>query len=601
MADDTQRRDPGERETAPEAAGGERIPIDRGSPEAHEAHEPASADRFDLGDGQAPPGGASVDGERSRIDGLPDGWLEDPHGGDAAEGMDVLAEMNLHEDAEASGVSHSSRVQIGTGQSGITSASDVMPVASSLPDRSSDGADRDDRFLERADLTAGEEVGETDAGGDHGKPADEWRDIVATVREDAPSESIGFGAFVGGADVADPAIADSFHGDSQGIGESPGESIDVGALGMDQPVVVAAGPIVMSGPRPSATRGGLGQVVGVVLGGVLAIPVTLAILLFVFQRDPLRITPHLPTTVRSFLPARFRPAVVERRPEIDDGGARPLTLDQIPSLPSAEHAPSDEASEAVPSEPAMPAVDGATSLAGDHPTGETAPVPDAGPSDPSTAPGIGEVEIVVVPFPVGSEEGSVGADVRGTGIDLSAVEMAIASAMSATDHLHADAAGGDPAVLEQAQVGWYRSLSLVALELARMERAAIESGRPSSDVLDRFSDLGRRLAVECPEDLEVLGSMWLASGKRPSEGAILVGTLEAIRPVGPWWGGRVSVGGQTPGALSFLAQRAPRAEPGERVMVVGVLGDPGTIWAVDIAPLPVARDAAEDAAEPRSF
>ena len=597
MADDTQRQGLGGHDPAPGSAEGVASPHDRSSEEALGGNEPAAADRFDPGLEEALwAGGVSGDTERSRVDGLPDGWLDDPGAGDAAEGPDVLAATNLHDDPEASGVSHSSQVQIGTGQSGITSPSDVVPVATPPQDRSISAVDREDHFFKGIDLT---EKGGEDPGEDDGKPADEWRDIVATGRDDVPSESIGFGAFVGAADAVDPAIGDSFQGDSQGIGESPGESIDIGAFGVPQPAAVPAGPFVTSGPRPSAARGGMGQAVGVVLGGLLAIPVTLAILLFGFQRDPLRITPQLPTVVRSFLPARFRPAVGERRADNVPGGAGRLTLDQIAAIPSSSDALSDTASQSV-ADPVAPAMDAGLSLAGDQPAGETVAVADAGLSPQSSA-DPDEVEIVVDPLRVGVEERNVGPDVRGTVIDFSAVDGAIAAAAAATDNLAAGAVGGDPADRAQAQVGWYRSLSLVALELARMEREAIESGRPSSDVVDRFADLGRRLAVERHDDLELLGSMWLASGKRPSDGAILVATLEAVRPVGPWWGGRLSVGGETPGVLSFLAQTAPRAEPGERVMVVGVLGDPGTIWAVDVGPLSALGNSPDDTAKPRSF
>lgn len=596
MADDTRRQGLGGHDPAPGSAEGEASPLDRSSAEAPGGNEPAEADRFDPGLEEALwAGGPSGDDERSRVDGLPDGWLDDPGAGDAAEGTDVLAATNLHDDPEASGVSHSSHVQIGTGQSGITSPSDVVPLATPLQDRSISEVDREDQFFKGIDLTA---EGGRDPGEDDGKPADEWRDIVATGRDDVPSESVGFGAFVGAADAVDPAITDSFQGDSQGIGESPGESIDIGAFGVAPPAAVPAGPILTSGPRPSA-RGGMGQAVGVVLGGLLAIPVTLAILLFGFQRDPLRITPQLPAVVRSFLPARFRPAVGERRADNVAGGAGRLTLDQIAAIPSSGDALSDNASQPV-ANPVAPAIDAGLSLAGDQPAGESVAAADAGLSAQSSA-DLDEVEIVVDPLRVGVEERNVGPDVRGTGIDFSAVDGAIAAAASATDNLGASTVGGDPADRTQAQVGWYRSLSLVALELARMERAAIESGRPSSDVVDRFADLGRRLAVERHDDLELLGSMWLASGKRPSDGAILIATLEAVRPVGPWWGGRLSVGGETPGVLSFLAQTAPRAEPGERVMVVGVLGDPGTIWAVDVGPLPAPGNRADDTAEPRSF
>ena len=598
MADDTQQQGLGGHDPASGLDEGVASPPELSPEDAPGGNEPAAADRFDPGLEEALwAGGVSGDTERSRVDGLPDGWLDDPGAGDAAEGPDVLAATNLHDDPEASGVSHSSQVQIGTGQSGITSPSDVVPVATPPQDRSISAVDREDHFFKGIDLT---EKGGEDPGEDDGKPADEWRDIVATGRDDVPSESIGFGAFVGAAEAVDPAIGDSFQGDSQGIGESPGESIDIGAFGVPQPAAVPAGPFVTSGPRPSAARGGMGQAVGVVLGGVLAIPVTLAILLFGFQRDPLRITPHLPAVVRSFLPARFRPAVGERRAENDTDGPGRLTLDQIAAIPSSGDPLSDGASQPV-AYPVAPAIDAGLSLAGDQPAGETVVAPDAGLPAQSPADPIDEVEIVVDPLRVGAAERNVGPDVRGTVIDFSAVDGAIAAAAAATDNLAAGAVGGDPADLEQAQVGWYRSMSLVALELARMERAAIESGRRSSDVVDRFADLGRRLAVERRDDLELLGSMWLASGKRPSEGAILIATLEAVRPVGPWWGGRLSVGGETPGVLSFLAQTAPRAEPGERVMVVGVLGDPGTIWAVDVGPLSVPGNPPDDTAKPRSF
>jgi hypothetical protein len=81
--------------------------------------------------------------------------------------------------------------------------------------------------------------------------------------------------------------------------------------------------------------------VGVVLGGLLAIPVTLAILLFGFQRDPLHVTPKVPDGLRFLLPSRFRSAGMDRRTDQTIFGPGRLTLDQIPT-PDTAAAAADE-------------------------------------------------------------------------------------------------------------------------------------------------------------------------------------------------------------------------------------------------------------------
>jgi hypothetical protein len=348
--------------------------------------------------------------------------------------------------------------------------------------------------------------------------------------------------------------------------------------------------------------------VGVVIGGLLAIPVTLAILLFGFQRDPFHVTPKVPDGLRFLLPSRFRSAGMDRR--TDQTTARPgrLTLDQIPP-PNAAAAAADgpDPEPAVPPAPAATIVDEGELVGGAIVTASGAPTDDLGgaergpPASPPPHP-IEEVELVVDPVSV--DAGSVGGEPgrKAEAIDFAPVAAAIGAAMSATDSLgEGDDPGGDPTAREQSLVGWYRSLSLVALELAKVERAAIESGRSSAEVIDRFAELRATLAIERHDDLELLGSMWLASEKRPSDGAILVATLEAVRPVGPWWGGRLAVGGEAPHELSFLTRSAPMAQPGDAVIVVGVLGESGTIWAVDIGALPAVGKPVDEAVDPGSF
>jgi hypothetical protein len=623
--DDDRRMQDGDDQTPTPADGAS--PSDRDPAEAWGSLEPADradVDRFELGIEDVPAiSGDSPDVERSRVDGMPEGWLDGQEDSDAAieSGLDRLAVTNADDDPETSGVSHSSRVQIGTGQSGIASPSDVGSAILPPEERSvrSLGEERLDQGVSDQGISDQERL-EEDSGTPSGtrpwtddeprfgdeKPADEWGDIVATMRDDVPSESVGFGAFVGGTEVVDPATADSYHGDSQGIGESQGDPIDVGALSAALPPFVPSGAIVTSGPRPTKAGGGLRQMVGVVIGGLLAIPVTLAILLFGFQRDPLHLTPKVPDGLRFLLPSRFRSAGIERRTDQMTTGPGRLTLDQISSPSATETPPAEPAPE--PSTDPVPA----TQVSLEEEPAGVAPMPDPVPVDaaeiaagglptsPKPQP-IDEVEIVVDPVLVDVRNAPPEGGRESAGIDLAAVTAAIDAATNATDTLGEGTFGSDPAAREQALVGWYRALSLVALELAKVERAAIESGRPSSEFIDRFSGLRERLATDRHDDLEILGSMWLSSEKRPSDGAVVVATLEAVRPVGPWWGGRLSVGGEAPHGLSFLARSAPTAQPGETVIVVGVLGDPGTIWAVDIGTLPAAGKAAEEVVDPGSF
>jgi len=603
MTFENDRQEPEGDDIAPASSAGDDSPIDRASAEAWEIIEPTDADRFELGVDDAPVrNGETAEEERSRVDGMPEGWLEGPADLDAAmeDGPDPLAVTDSEDDPEASGVSHSSRVQIGTGQSGIASPSDVGSAFSPPEERSVRTLAPEVSKEEPAWPSGTEPLPEEELRSGDEKTADEWRDIVATVRDEMPSESIGFGAFVGDAEVVDPAVADSYHGDSQGIDESHGEPIDVGALSAALPPVVASGAIVTSGPRSKRAGGGLGQMVGVVIGGLLAIPVTLAILLFGFQRDPLHLTPKVPDGLRFLLPSRFRSAGMDRRTDQTSFGPGRLTLDQIPA-PNAAAAAADEPNPD-PGVPPAPTIVDEGELAG----GAIVPPPaalaaqvggaDSGlPASPPPHP-IDEVELVVDPVSVDAGSGGGEPGRKAGAIDHAPVAAAISAAMSATDSL-----GPDSTVQEQALVGWYRSLSLVALELAKVERTAIESGRPSSEVVEGFAELRRRLSVDRYSELELLGSMWLASEKRPSDGAILVATLEAARPVGPWWGGRLTVGGETSQRLSFLSRSAPRAEPGEQVIVVGVLGDPGTIWAVDIGSTPAAETTANEAVDPGSF
>ena len=91
--------------------------------------------------------------------------------------------------------------------------------------------------------------------------------------------------------------------------------------------------------------------------------------------------------------------------------------------------------------------------------------------------------------------------------------------------------------------------------------------------------------------------MWLASATRPSDGAVLVGRLEELRAVGPWWGGALSVGTEEVRRVSFLCRASPGVAVGERILVAGVIVDPSTMWVSAIRGAPARAPAAGAAAD----
>ena len=109
--------------------------------------------------------------------------------------------------------------------------------------------------------------------------------------------------------------------------------------------------------------------------------------------------------------------------------------------------------------------------------------------------------------------------------------------------------------------------------LAVAENEAFERGGDPAEALRRYDALAMRLASERVADIADLGEMWLAAARRPSEGAVLVGTLEDSRAAGPWRCGRLSVRGSGPRAIVFFTRTLEGVDSGDDVIVTGVLGD----------------------------
>lgn len=567
--------------------------VERAGAEGHADHAmpsddpvvPANGDEIDFSvpaDERSATGHGGESRDGSRIDGLPEGWLDsDAVVGRGGSGhLDLLGEADESPRgvlaAEESGVSHASRVQIGTGRSGIVASSDVLADPGS-DDRQRDGGEsRSEPASAVADGGADPEPSgaSPDPGEDSGV-ADEWGDIVAGPGDDVLSESVGFGALLV-QDAADRAAAsDSYADDSQGIVRGPEEPIEVAV-----PVIATARPVT---PRRS---GGIGQLLGVVLGGVLAIPVTLAILLWGFQRDPLGVARSVPEGMRFLLPQKVRRTVEPKVPSVTGSSLDAIASSAAETLRSTPADGVEATSRETPS-PAVPA-DG--------------PVPDAPIADATPLPGTpdGVEPVAVLPagsIPSGTDETTIAIDappVAGLGNavvptppaarlpDLGPLDGAVERALLATENLGRIDPAGDPQVREQSLVAWYRGLAEAANLLAVAEKEAADGGVAPAEALGRYEGLAMRLATERVRDIADLGAMWLTAARRPSEGAVLVGSLEESRAAGPWRWGRLQVRGNEPRSVTFFARSLDGVEPGDDVMVTGVLGDASAMWASDV-------------------
>jgi len=539
-----------------------------------------------------------------------------------------------------------SEVLIGTGHSGIISMSDA--AESSGQEDLDDGAAVDEPFddgdiahelgLSNPGLS---NPGLSDAEGDAiaaaALSADEDLDDAADFGasdDEPPSDEMSFNA--GLTDNASPLpdseqvdpVVDQAESWPDDLASIPIASA-VGAAG-----VATSAALAMEGDRQAAAKkkgGGLGQMVGVVLGGLMALPITYAILIWGFQKDPFKLGKQVPQQLAFLLPQKLQPGSKPARkasagPSLD---AAP-SLDDLPSADESMPPASEVAAALSESEPAEP-VEAAGSAETAEPASmktEDMVVDPAEPSEPAesagaaaavadesestavaAAPLMASDTALAVAVPKSDALPDIDAlmDDAGTAavatvpsarpaelppLDLTEVETAAERAAEALDALDAVV---DPLSPDRDRllVSWYRRLATLGEELVRLETIAADSGRPLSPtpasaagLLDRIRDSDTAVA-----DLDRLGGMWLTSQKRRADGVALVVTLGGSRRVGPYWSTRVSVsGGQTDGAdrgMAIISRSAPSAEIGERVVVSGVMFDGDAVWAAEMRPVAV--------------
>lgn len=315
--------------------------------------------------------------------------------------------------------------------------------------------------------------------------------------------------------------------------------------------------------KPAKKSGGIGQLVGVALGGMMAIPITLAILIYGLGKDPFGVTKQVPEQVAFLLPEKFRPGYKKpAAPKPGADAAGPSALDALPTVPeiAPEPEPAEPADVASVDEPVMP--------------DDAAPEPE--PDLAAVAAGLDDLG--AKPEPAGPPPLDTGS------LDDAVTEAAaLCAAIGAAD----DTGSGAYKTLRKR---WYRSLARVADELVALENVAATSGRPMAatpdNVIALHGTIGDRDTLRT--ELAALAPFWLAAASRDTDGVVVPVTFESARKVGPYWSTRASIAGAsgTPRDLTVISRTEPAAVVGDVVVVTGVAIDrEGTvIWAADVRP-----------------
>jgi hypothetical protein len=182
-------------------------------------------------------------------------------------------------------------------------------------------------------------------------------------------------------------------------------------------------------------------------------------------------------------------------------------------------------------------------------------------------------------------------------LDRSGLDAAVSDALASMD-IVAGIQDGEPAERRRALVAWYKNLARVGTEMATLETAAADTGRPLDETPEPVATLYDRLgsAGGLSADLKRLCRNWVDYAKRPADGVLLVGVLDAARQVGPFWYTTLSLE-QVDGSMrtvSLISRREPRADSGDRVAVAGVVFSEDTVWAADCGRLGAAAAHEDD-------
>jgi hypothetical protein len=412
------------------------------------------------------------------------------------------------------------------------------------------------------------EAGDAEGAGDDAAPAGGDFDFMGggtEAVEDAPLAFAAEDPAAGGEDLFSAGV-----GDAAAVG-----GVAVGAAAGAAAAAAKAKPAVKRPAAKPAKKSGLGQMVGVVLGGVMAIPITLAILIWGLQKDPFKIAKYVPEDYKFILPQKLqgKKQVAARGPDLTQAAS----LDTLPPGDGAQPTASGDG------EPAAPA-DG------------SAPDAAAGGEKPMKQPGLDDLAASVSPDPTAGETPKPAAPTEPPPatepppppepepLDLSGLDAAVTEATTAMEAVAA-ADAGDKKARMRLLAGWYKSLAKVAEELAMLERVAADSGRPLEAPPEQFVKLHAAIAAE-PSMLEELGTWgrnWIRFSKRGSAGIVLPVTFDSAARLGPFWSAKVLIDDGTGKTeeIALVSRAEPAALAGDKLVVTGLLLDGDVIWASD--------------------
>jgi cytoskeletal protein RodZ len=525
---------------------------------------------------------------------------------------------------EASSISiQSSSIQIGTGRSGIVSidewadaaAESVVdaavdaPLGSPFDDHGQPPASPNDSesFTDFSEGESAEEFPFEDAAFD-----DASQGIHAPAGDgdgqDGPDIGESFAAAepAGGEFDQQPAASDPFataFGDLIIESEQPSAEVESGVLetaaqaAIPTAAAAASKPPRKASPKPvkkKAKQGGIGQMIGVVLGGLMALPITYAILVWGFQKDPFKLTKMVPPDVAFLLPQKFQPGFKRQATSLPMPTAG-SSLDDLPTVPPATDAAATGTEPAAPAdgEPLVPEGDGGDAATADAVLADVARSADKPPADDAGAADAALIdETAAEPAPASIPAPPPAPEP----LDLSGLAAAVKTADSAVDALLAVEDPTDP-LRRKLLVGWYKTLAKVGEELTMLETVAADTGRPLKQTPEALAALQGKIAGsrQLVDDLGTLGRMWLSSQKRPADGVVLLGTFGSTRKVGPYWYTLVSLPeaeGAAVREVSIISRSEPTASEGDRVVATGVLFSGEIVWAADCRRLEAAKPAA---------
>ncbi len=457
----------------------------------------------------------------------------------------------------------SSAVEIGTGSSGIVAAEEIDMWASEAP--AADPLSNDDDDDAPGDAFAFTASAEADSGT---SDADESFPFTAPLTDESS--------------VFPP---DEMRDDSP-------NDVAVLAGAAAGAVVAGSAPQKPAKPARSAKRskGGIGQMIGVVLGGVMAIPITLGILIWGFQKDPFKVTKHVPESVAFLLPEKFQPGFKKGR-----GAAGPASFAGSPldALGSVSGPATDESAVKDPT----PGLDDVADLAVDAPQPPVAgePVVDDAPVVPSAAETfedpLAATNKPAAPAPFDAARAAAEAKrlaAEAAAADRQPLDAAVEEALTALAAVEEVADVENPS-RKTLLVDLYKTLAKVAAELVILERISGDAGRPLVEPPQSLVGIHDRLGRH-REDLVRLGRNWLDYAKRPSDGVVLPVTFQASRRVGPYWSSKVTLAMPKGGTreLTVLSRAEPAAVQGDAVMLTGMVFDGNLVWAADVRPLAAA-------------